>query len=231
MTPPLRPGETSGQLAIDAATQAGGGWGGQIAAVVSAVALAFSAYSLWETSLRAPDLRVFVPPVIHYSSPYQNSNFEMVSIPVTVTNEGARTGTVLAMDLEVTDPRTKETKRFYAADIGRWSMERTRSAAYQHFAPVALAGRTSKTETILFYPKGEAEKPQQVIRDVSTYAFKLTLDVAEVDDFGYFDRLWKRSEPTVRFERTVRFYDARSFQNGTIPLDAKDWKSTVSGGQ
>jgi hypothetical protein len=230
MTSYPQPGGTSGQLAIDTATQAGDGWSGRIAAVVSAVALTFSAYSLWETSLRAPDLRIFVPPVIHYSSPYQNSNFEMVSIPVTITNEGARTGTVLAIDLDVTDPRTNETKRFYAADIGRWSMERTRAAAYQHFAPVALAGRTSKTETILFYPKGEAEKPQQVIREVAAYKFKLTIDVAEVDDFGPFDRFWKRTEPTVRFERVVRFFDARAFQNGTIPLDAKDWKSTASGG-
>jgi hypothetical protein len=230
MTMKLPPHADHGQIAIDAASQPGDGWSGRIAAVVSAIALTFSAYSLWDTSLRAPDLRVFVPPVIHYSSPYQNSNFEMVSIPVTVTNEGARTGTVLAMDLDVTDPRTNETKRFYAADIGRWSMERTRSAAYQHFAPVALAGRTSKTETVLFYPKGEAEKPQQVIRDVSTYTFKLTLDVAEVDDFGFLDRFWKRREPTVRFERTLRFFDARAFQNGTIPLDAKDWKSAASGG-
>jgi hypothetical protein len=219
----------SGQLAIDAAAPVREGWSGFIAAVVSSVALAFSAYSLWETSLRAPDLRIFVPSVIHYSSPYQNSNFEMVSIPVTLSNEGARTGTVLAIDLDVTDPRTNETKRFYAADIGRWSMERTRSGAYQHFAPFALAGRSSRTETILFYPKGEAEKPQQLVKEAATYQFKLRLDVAEVDDFGFFDKLWKRGEPQVQFERTLRFWDARAFQNGTIPLDAKDWKPSSGG--
>lgn len=38
--------------------------GGGIAAVLSAVALIFSAYSLWETSLKEADVRVFVPPVI-----------------------------------------------------------------------------------------------------------------------------------------------------------------------
>lgn len=217
------------QLAIDAVQPHREGWSAFIAAIVSAVALAFSAWSLWETSLRAPDLRVFVPAVMHYSSPYQNSNFEMISIPVTLTNEGARTGTVLAIDLDVTDPRTKETKRFYAADIGRWTMERTRSGAYQHFAPFSLAGRSSRTETLLFYPKGEDEKPQQMIKEVGSYQFKLRLDVAEVDDFGFLDKLWKRGEPTVEFERKLRFYDARAFQNGTIPLDAKDWKPNSGG--
>jgi hypothetical protein len=131
---------------------------------------------------------------------------------------------VLSMDLEVTDPRTKQTKRFYAADIGRWSMERTKALSYQHFAPFALAGRTSKTETILFYTRGDAEKPEQLIKEVAAYQFKLNLDIAEVDDFGWLDRLWKRTDPTLIFERSLRFYDARAFQAGTIPMDAKDWK-------
>jgi hypothetical protein len=149
-----------------------------------------------------------------------------VSLPVTLTNEGARTGTVLSMDLEITDPRTKQTKRFYAADIGRWSMERTRTNAYAHFAPFALAGRTSKTETILFYTRGDTEKPEQLIKEVGTYEFKLTLDIAEVDDFGWLDRLWRRADPVIRFERSLRFFDARAFQTGTIPMDAKDWKTS-----
>jgi hypothetical protein len=87
----------------------------------SAVALTFSAYSLWESRLKQSDLRVFVPPVIEYSSPYQNSNFEVIIVPVTIANEGARAGTVLSLDLAVTDPKTNQTKRFYAANFGRWS--------------------------------------------------------------------------------------------------------------
>jgi hypothetical protein len=227
MTRPIPPVETD-RLAIDAATASGEGWGGRVAGVVSAIALAFSAYSLWETSLKAPDVRVFVPPVIHYASPYNNSNFEVVSIPVTLTNEGARTGTVLGIELEVSEGAGKETKRFYAADIGRWSMERTRALAYQHFAPVALAGRTSRTDNILFYPKGEAEKPQQVVREGADMNFKLTVEIAEPDDWGFLDRMWKRTTPSVAFVRKLRFFDARSFQNGTIPMDAKDWKTNTN---
>ena len=202
--------------------------GDRITALVSIAALLFSAYSLWDTSLKWPDVRVFVPPVIHYSAPYQNSNFEMIAVPVTLTNEGARTGTVLAINLDVTDPKTGEVKRFYAADIGRWSMERTRTRAYQSFAPLSLAGRTSRTEPVLFYTRGDEEKPPQLIDEAGDYRFKLTLDLAEVDDLGWFDRLWQSPAPSVTFERTLRAYDARAFNIGTLPMYAKDWQASTN---
>jgi hypothetical protein len=112
----------------------GGFEGGKLAAILSLFALVMSGYSLWETSLKQAEVQVFVPPVIQYAAPYQNSNFEVIAVPVTLTNEGARTATMLSMELAVTDPRTKQTKRFYAADFGRWTMERTRTGAYEPFA-------------------------------------------------------------------------------------------------
>jgi hypothetical protein len=87
--------------------------------IAAAVALVFSAYNLWQASLRPSDLRIFVPPVISYASPFQNSNFEAFAVPVTITNEGARTGTVLSMTLTVTDPVKNLSKRFYSADFGQ----------------------------------------------------------------------------------------------------------------
>ena len=87
--------------------------GRHVATLFSATALALSLYSLWESSLRPADIHLYVPPVIQL--PYQNSNFDMIAIPVTVANEG----TLLSMELAVTDPRTNETKHFYNADFGR----------------------------------------------------------------------------------------------------------------
>lgn len=203
--------------------------GGKVATLVALVALAFSAYSLWETSLKQPDVRIFVPPVIQYSAPYNNSNFEVIAVPVTFSNEGARTGIVLSMELAVTDPRTSQTKNFYAADFGRWTMEKTRAQAYQPFAPLSLAGRTSRTETVLFYTRGEQEQPAQLIREVGPYRFKLTLEQAVADDLGPIDQ-WLASGPaTVSFERELRGYDARAFNNGTLPMYARDWRSTQGG--
>ena len=133
-----------------------------------------------------------MPPVIQFAAPYQNSNFEVIAVPITLSNEGARTATVLSMELAVTDPRTKATKKFYAADFGRWTMERTRSGAYEPFAPISLAGRTSRTESVLFYTRGDDQKPNELFREVGPYQFTLTLDVAE-----------SRDKPTVAFERSL----------------------------
>lgn len=203
--------------------------GGKTATLVALIALVFSAYSLWETSLKQPDVRIFVPPVIQFSAPYNNSNFEVIAIPVTFANEGARTGTVLSMELAITDPRTNETKLFYAADFGRWTMEKTRAQAYQPFAPVSLAGNSSRTETVLFYTRGDDQKPPQLIQATGPYLFKLSLEQAVADDLGPVDQ-WLASGPvSVSFERELRFYDARAFNNGTLPLYAKDWRSTQGG--
>jgi hypothetical protein len=152
----------------------------------------------------------------------------MIAVPVTLTNDGARTGTVLSINLEATDIKTGETKRFYAADIGRWSMERTRALGYQSFAPLSLAGRTSRTEPVLFYTRGDEEKPPQLIDEAGDYRFKLTLDLAEVDDLGWFDQLWQSPAPSVTFERTLRAYDARAFNIGTLPMYAKNWQASTN---
>jgi len=215
------------EIAVDSVVAHADG-GGRIAAIISAVALVLSVYSLWESSLKQADLHVFVPPVLQYAAPYQNSNFEMIAIPVTLANEGAQTGTVLSMELAVTDPRTNETKRFYSADFGRWTMERTRSGAYQPFAPISLAGRTSRTENVLFYTRGDQEKPEQLIRETGPYRFTLRLDEAAGDSIGLVDRLWRRRPSTLTFERELRSYDARAFNSGTLPMYAKDWRSTTS---
>ncbi len=194
--------------------------GGVFAAIFSGVALAVSGFSLWDTSLKAAHVGVFVPAVIQYSAPYQNSNFEMFEIPVTMTNEGARTGTVLSMELAVTDPRTNKTKHFYASDFGRWTMQKTQSGAYERFAPISLAGRSSRTESVLFYTRGEEEKPAELVRETGPYKFKLTLELAEKPDGE------SSPNPAVVFERELRGYDARAFQNGTLPMIAKDWRSS-----
>jgi hypothetical protein len=224
----FRGGDTPGDAAditTDNARQFSGGLG---ATLLSAVAVIFSGYSLWDTALKSADLRVYVPRVIYYAAPYTNTNFEMIQVPVTITNEGAQTGTVLHFDLAVTDPRTKQTKHFYAAETGVWSMERTRTRSYTGFAPLSLAGRESRTESILFYTRGDDEKPEQIIREVGPYEFTLTATLAK--DTGGINALVGKAEETkpisVTFERMLPFYDARSFENGTIFMPSKDWTSS-----
>lgn len=201
-------------------------WGGVAATVLSAVAVLFSAYSLWDTSLKSADLRVYVPRVIYYAAPYQNTNFEIISIPVTIANEGAQTGTVLHMDLAVTDPRTKQTKHFYAAEFGVWSMERARARSFTGFAPLALEGRSSRTESVLFYTRGDDEKPDQIIREVGPYEFTLT--ATQTDQTDLLGSRRPQDPVSVSFERVLPFYDARAFDSGTIFMHAKDWRTSTS---
>src|SRR5262245_43887839 len=146
--------------------------------VGSAAALVVSAYSLYHTTLKRASLKVFVSPVIRYASPYQNSNFEAFAVPVTMTNEGARTGTVMSMDLQVRAPERDVIKRFYSADIGQWSIEKNRTGDFRPFAPIVLAGRTSHTETILFHARRD-EPVMQIVDKEGTYQFMLTLQRSE----------------------------------------------------
>src|SRR5262245_66642268 len=86
-------------------------------------------------------------------------------------------------------------------------MERTRSGAYQPFAPIALAGYSSRTETVQFYTRGDEEQPPQIIRETQPYRFTITMrDVA--DD--------RRGPATPRFRGGVPQYDARAFTTGTL---------------
>jgi hypothetical protein len=215
------------EIAIDAANH-GSNAGGRFTAAISALALVFSGYSLWDSSLKAPELKVFVPPVTQYSSPYQNSNFEVIAVPMTLLNDGGRTGTVLSMELEATNPKTKETKHFYAADFGRWTMDKARANAFEPFAPIPLAGKASRTETVLFYPKTPEEKPEQLIHEPGVFGFKLIVDEARASDFGFLDRLWPKKPIEVAYNSELRFYDARSFQNGTIALYSTTGRSVKS---
>lgn len=202
--------------------------GGQFAAVISALALVFSGYSLWDSSLKGPDIKIFIPPVTQYSSPHQNSNFEVIEVPVTLLNDGGRTGTVLSMELDATNPKTKETKHFYAADFGRWTMDKAR-AGFDHFAPIPLAGKASRTESVLFYPKSPEEKPEQLIREPGVYDFKLKIDEARAEELGFLDRFWRPKSTDVSYKSELRFWDARSFQTGTIAMYSTTGRSARSG--
>ncbi len=94
-----------------------------------------------------------MPPVTRYASPYQNSIYEVFEIPLTIVNEGARTGTVLSLNLQVTNARGIS-KHFYSAGLGSWSMGKARGEGLSPFTPISLPGRTSHSAVILFYARG-----------------------------------------------------------------------------
>jgi hypothetical protein len=197
-----------------------------ISSVISIVAFSFSGYSLWETSLKSSELRVFVAPVVRYASPYQNTNFEVFAIPVTIANEGARTGTVMSMALEVSDG--KRTKGFYSANLGLWSLQRLSSGDVRPFVPIPLPGRTSYTDVIQFEARTD-ETVMQIVEAAGTFKFKLSLNAALSEDFGLVDRYLRKEPQPVSFQMILPDLDHRAFTSGsgTVALHQKDWQSTV----
>jgi hypothetical protein len=108
----------------------------------SAVALGFSGYSFYETVLKQPELRFYPPPQVYM---YRRSDLDVFAVPVTVSNDGARRGTVLSFDLEVTHRETGKTMKFKNLEFG----ETPKGARLS--TPMTVAGRNSSTEVVLFY--------------------------------------------------------------------------------
>ena len=189
-------------------------FGGVTAEIFSGIAVAVSGFSLWHSTLRKPVLRTFVPPVTRYASPYQNSIFEVFEIPLTIVNEGALTGTVLSLNLRVTNPRGVS-KHFYSAGLGSWSIGKARGEGLAPFTPISLAGRTSHSAVILFYAKEDSSVPQ-VTADTGRYKFSMTMLTAHA----------KESQP-LEFEMKLPFMDNRAFTtgSGSLPLYQPDWQA------
>jgi hypothetical protein len=195
----------------------------------SAAAFVISAYSLYQTTLKRAGIRVFVSPVIRYASPYQNSNFEAFAVPLTLTNEGARTGIIVSMDLQVRAPERDVIKRFYSADIGQWSIEKNRTGDFRPFAPIVLAGRTSHTETILFHARRD-EPVMQIVDTEGSYQFMLTMQTTLEERAGFLSRLRQKPPKPLLFEMGLPMLDHRAFTSGsgTLPLHHKNFQTSVS---
>ncbi len=105
------------------------------------------------SALQGAELEVYVPPTIHYARD-GGGDTELFAIPITIANEGARSGTVISMELEVQNLKTNATKRYYSAFLGEHPREAT--ALNRQFAPLSIAGHAVFTETVRFYPVGSA---------------------------------------------------------------------------
>jgi hypothetical protein len=194
-------------------------FGGFTAEIFSGIAVAVSGYSLWHTTLRQPVLHAFVPPVMRYASPYQNSIFEVFEVPVTIVNEGARTGTVLSFNLEVTNGEGVS-KHFYSAGLGSWSIGKARGEGLLPFTPISLAGRASHSAVVLFYAR-EDSTVMQIVEEPGRYRFALSMLTAQRQEVKALD-----------FEMKLPFLDHRGFTtgSGSLPMHHPEWHALSSRG-
>jgi hypothetical protein len=186
------------------------------AEIFSGIAVLMSAYTLWNTSLRRAVLKLFVPPLTRYASPYTNSVFEVFEIPITLVNQGAQTGIIMSMDLEVTNIQRGTVKKFYSAGLGTWSLAKSKGEEAQPFSPLALTGKNSTAVTVLFYARTDSTV-MQIVEGTGRYRFAITPVIAG-----------RKAQKPMFFEMDLPYIDHRAFTtgSGTLALHHPDWKSS-----
>jgi hypothetical protein len=189
--------------------------------LMSLVALMFSGYSLYESALRAPQLSLFVAPRIDYVDPDRPEAVrEVFILPLTIANDGARPAAVLAISLEVVNPRTRQTKTFYSARLGTWG-----ERPLHPFAPVVLAGRAIFSNTVQFEPRNGETVPRILDDEAGKYAFKLSVETAAARQVAGLTA----TVTPLQFEMQTGDIDYRYFQGtGTMEMWAPDYQAPVS---
>ena len=137
------------------------GGGKAPATFISATALLFSGFSLWESTLKQADLSVYVTGVVAYErdltadeSIQPVGGFEVFAVPITIANSGARDGAALSLQLDVNNPKTGLSARLegtYTAD-GAYFANTGAKRPKTPFSALVIAGRSAWTGTVLFYP-------------------------------------------------------------------------------
>jgi hypothetical protein len=218
------------------------GHGGRITALASAVAILFSGFSLWETSLKQPQLTMYISPVVHYARD-PNGDYEVFAIPLTVANQGARDGAILSFEMEAKQRGNAATKTFYSAYTvdgrffvkpGSYNIQARRFDRVDRpktpFAPVAVPGRGTYTGTILFYAKGKSFP--KIVSEKGT--FELTVHVnAELDEsLGVLDRMWRKEIAPVTLNVALPYFSKNHLLvGGTHRLKSIAWSPPAAEGE
>jgi hypothetical protein len=196
------------------------GYGGLQATIVSALALIISGFSLYESSFKTADIEIYVPPVIQYARD-GGGDTEVFVVPITITNSGAQTGTVLSMELNVEDLKTHTVKRFYSAFLGEHQVDA--DAANRSFAPLSIPGHGTFTDTVRFYPVGNPFP--KIADDAGDFKFTLSLVTAAPSRPDVIERLLSAKVEPISFERTLPWISEQQLGSRriTISMPEKGW--------
>ncbi|MGF1651569.1 MAG: hypothetical protein ACFCUN_14085 [Hyphomicrobiaceae bacterium] len=200
-----------------------------LAGVASVFALIFSGVSLYHSVLKQPDLRLYLPDVLHYTRDAQVDG-EVFIMPVTIANHGARDGTVLRLRLSVTDRESGANKVFVATySVGEDYFVRPAAFDAQNrrfervdrprspFAPISVPGRGHFSGTLLFYRQGGDEFPR-LVDGQDKLGIVLTVETIEDASLGPIDD-WLRSKPApIAFDAETGYVDVNRLVQGATAI-------------
>jgi hypothetical protein len=187
-----------------------------LATAISAMALMGSALSLWESTIRQAEIKAYVSANIHYSrDPY--GSYEVLVVPVTIANRGAREGAVLSLALDVKNSATGQIAKFESRFMGdaqyfggRDDVATNQKRPKLPFAPLSVPGHGAFTGTILFYPEDEKKTIEP------TSKIEMTLRVVVPSATGWLDRVFSATPTPVTVEAEVPNYHVGRLLSGDM---------------
>lgn len=145
-----------------------------LAIMISIISFVISTVNVYVTNLKAPDLSMMVAPYIRQIVDDQSLN-EAFFIPVTIVNQGAKTGSLTSFELEITYLPTGEQETYF----GQYFAQADNSELLgSFFSPLNLAGNSSLGRTVCFYPIGKGNG--NFFAQPGTYEFTLRGAAANV---------------------------------------------------
>jgi hypothetical protein len=192
-----------------------------LTAAVSGLALIGSALSLWESTFKHPEIKVYVSENIQYTrDPYEET--EVIAVPITIANSGARDGAVLSLQLWVKNSATGKEQIFksaYTADAQYFGARDDVAARLKRpkipFAPLAIAARGVFSGTVLFYRVGGAKN--DLIEPLSK--LEITLRVHTPPPSDMLERVFNAPPNVVTVKAEVpSFYPGALLSGDNAPL-------------
>ncbi len=190
----------------------GGGISNLMTTLVSGVAMLFSGFSFYETSVKQANLQIHKPTNFYM---YREGFRDVLAIPISISNNGAQRGTILSFDLKVTNLETKETKTFRNLYFGE-----NPKTNRKLFSPITIQGRETETNTVMFH----AVDVGAFTKTTGPVTLPLRLTLSMNTDGGSYFMGKAKSEPIVFDMKTKFLASFPSMERGepTIFYD-KDW--------
>lgn len=208
--------------------------GTTLTGVFSVMAVVMSAFSLYQTVIKQANLHLFIPDTISYTRDADGS-YEVLVVPVTIANSGARDGLVSSLTLKVRNKGTNRERTFHAtyiADQGYFSTApetdgntvRARPRPKFAFAPLVVTGRSGYSGSLVFYPREYSK--DRVVPKEGDYEFVLSAQMKVVEKFDIVDRTFRNFIEPVSFSASLpkvsRYFDGQMITGKFVRMFVKE---------